>query len=314
MSRNPGKLPSWSSAILQRGRVHLQSKFPALLLAVVMAVAARGVVLDPDILFYGLGKTKNYTQSGPGSSSYVNFTFNAFVDRRDGGVLSGATLQGPLLGGTQTLTLNSAGADYSASFSGEATTAKGNLNGNFSDSTPGNAGTNYRLDLNTSGPSNPDYSVSFSLAGDSYPVDIPVATTNAGSWQGGEFVLNSGTAVSVGWSFPTYSSATDVILFNVENNSSGADAVDVKFSNGFTGGYTIAAGTLTAGQTYTGRITFARVVASNTTAISGAEGIAFYATETTFTIQAVPEPATCALLALGLGLVAWPVVRRRFKA
>lgn len=273
------------------------------------------MIVDPDVAQYGVGKTNGYTQSGPSTTTFQSFTFNAFVDQRAGGNLVGAVLQGPLLGGTQTLTLNAEGADFnSISFTGVPVTAKNNLNGNFSDSTPGNAGTNYRLKIDTSGAGSPDYDVSFSLAGDLYPADIPLFTLDNGAWIGGTYYADTvHNATQLSWSFPTYNSSTDVILLKIEPAAGGAEIVDEQFKGAFTGGFTLSQGLLTAGTEYKVQLTFARLVDQDTTTVPGVQGVAFYATETTFSFVAVPEPSTYVLLLLGLGSV-WISIRRRRSA
>jgi hypothetical protein len=267
------------------------------------------IVTDPDIKDYWVGKLKSYTQTGPGGPTFTDFTFQASVDLKPGGSLTLATLQGPLLGGAQPLAILSDYAEYkSASFSGEPTTAKGNLNGNFADSTPGNAGTNYRLNLTTG--SAAVYSVSLSLAGDRYPATTPLFTLDNGVWSNGLYYLNVGQTTNLGWSFADYNAATDVVVFSIHPKDQGAELVDLQFRGSQPGGYALNGNLLIPGAHYIAQLGFARVVDSPTT-IPGVEGFAFYGVETSFEFVAIPEPSTYALLALGLAMVGVSVARRR---
>lgn len=264
---------------------------------------------DPNIFQYGVGKLKVYTQSGPSTLNFSEFTFQAFIDLRPDGTLTSATLQGPLLGGTQNLTVYSGGADFqSVSFSGEPTTAKGNLNGNFADSTPGNAGTNYRLNITTV--PGTSYSVSFSLAGDSYVNTIPQFTLDNGAWSGGLYYVNAGATTNLGWSFGDYNPSTDVVLLTIRMKDHDEDLVDLQFQGSNPGGFALDGSQLIPGAHYIAQLGFARIVDSPTL-IPGAQGMAFYGVETMFEFVAIPEPSTYALIALGLGFVGFTLWRRR---
>lgn len=284
---------------------------PASVVFLLAALGAQAVIVDdPNIRQYGVGKRKGYVQTGPGQVAFANFTFEAFVDLKPGGSVLLATLQGPLLGGTQTLSITQDGVEYqSVQFTGDPTTAKGNLNGNFSDSTPGNAGTNYSLSFTTG--ANAVYSASFSLTGETYATTAPTFTLDNGSWNNGIYVLDPTQATHFGWAFSDYNAATDIVLFNVKPKTGGSELVEQQFQGNNPGGYTVNANQLTPGGQYIGELTFARLVDTSTTTVPGAQGFAFYALETSFEFTAIPEPSTYVLLMLGFGLVGRAVRRRR---
>jgi hypothetical protein len=113
-----------------------------------------------------------------------------------------------------------------------------------------------------------------------------------------------------GWSFSDFNSETDVILFSIRpTTGGGSDVVRLQFRESDPTGYTISPNLFQAGVDYTGQLTFARIV-DNPDDITDVSGVAFFSMETTFNIQAVPEPSTYAMMGFGLlGIVFW--MRRR---
>lgn len=289
---------------------------PSAIFLLLLSPLAGQVVLDQNIDQFGVGKRQAFVQSGPGSQqvAFTEFTFEAFIDLEQGGALTAATLQGPLLGGTQILSIDSFGSEYSsAQYTGDPTTAKGNLNGHFANSTPGNSGTNYTLNFTTD--PQLSYSVSFSLAGDQYVEDTPLLTINNGAWQNATYVVAStGEQTMFGWTFNDYNASTDVVLFSIRPTQGGVELVDVKFQGTNPGGYTVPANLFSAGTDYTVELTFARIVDNPTAQGLDAVGVAFYAVETSLALQAVPEPSTYALLGTGLAAVLIWSWRRRVAA
>ena len=170
---------------------------------------------------------------------------------------------------------------------------------------------NYTLSVNTTNTESWDYQLTLGLftEGGYFPTVSPVVQSQ-GTWSNGKLQLNAGSANNLGWEWSGYTQEMSAILLRIAD-SSGNTVFSREFKESYVSGYTVAADTLTAGQEYTLEISFLNGVDYETTDVPGATGIAYFSTQTNLTIQAVPEPSTCALLALGLGLVAWPVVRRR---
>lgn len=283
----------------------------AVSILLVFGISARAQV-HLDILQYGVGKTKNHVQVGPGAPEFADFTFNAFVDLREGGALAGAVLKGPLVGGQQALTLNSGGLDYtSASFNGEPTTAKGNLNSNFKNTDHQDPNTRYRLQIDVGTPSgSPEFDVILDLVGDSYADAAPVFVLDNGDWTAGTYFVDGDSVTNFGWNLASYNAETDIVLFDVKS-AGGATILDEQFRGTQPGGFSLAANSLTMGESYTVRLAHARVVSQDIASIPGALGVAFYAVETTLNIQVIPEPSTYGLLGLGLIAVLLPMLRRR---
>ena len=269
-------------------------------------------VTDPDIAQYGLGKSRRYVQTPPATVTPHRFAFSAFVDATTGGMINGGKLYGPLssflgVNGPQSLNLHAGGADFESTVYLD----QGSLDTDFPNDNSGNYV--LKIDAGTAGGALSggfDYAVSFMLGGDAYAADVPTLAINNGFWTDGNFVTDVNSPTSFGWTFTSYNAATDVVLFSIRPQGGGENLVNLQFQGSNPGGFTVNAGLLTSGQIYEGQLTFARIV-DNPTDVPGVMGVAFYAMETSFAIQAIPEPSTYALFALGLGVVGWSRWRRR---
>lgn len=282
----------------------------ALAVVLLAALGGQAAVVDPDVKQYGVGKSRRFMQTGPGTVTFADFTFEAFVELKPGGALQSATLLGPFVGGTQILALRTDEAGFeAAAFTGDPTTAKSNLNASYPDSTPGNIATNYSLTFVTG--ANATYSASFSLTGDAYPATTPIFTLDNGSWNNGAYLLDPAQATNFGWALPDFNAATDIVRFEIQPRAGGSELVEQQFQGSNPGGYTVGAGLLTPGVEYVGELIFARLVDTNTSTVPGAQGFAFYVLETSFNFVAIPEPPVYVLLVLGLGVVARTLRRRR---
>lgn len=276
-----------------------------------------GQVTDPNIAQYGVGKAHRYIQTDASTVTATSYGFNAFVDATSTGTINQAKLYGPLnsyldTNGPQDLTVRSdnSGADF---------TVTGYVDTNDLDASfPNDSNGNYRLRIDTGVAGGSiggtyDHEIQFNLGGDAYPTTVPLLTIDNGTWNSGTYeVAAPDAATHFDWNFTDYNSTTDVVVFSIRANNDGTEIARVQFQGSNPGGYTLAADSLLAGVDYTGELFFARIV-DNPNDISGVQGVAYYSVETTFAIQAIPEPSTYALMLLGGGLV-WLLSRRRKRA
>jgi hypothetical protein len=259
-------------------------------------------------------QTDATTFVGGFGSTNDQYSLNAFVDT-GGADLSAAPVLG-LPGDTSMFPSGSITFPTGASFSPTWPTGNGydeykyglgwpseaQLNsvdgsGNFT-FTLGNATAQPVLSLNTASPSFP----------------VSPTLTSGGTWSGGELLLDPTVTNTLTFNtsaFTGYSSGLggQIKFFLVDSNLEPISTPEVSQNVPSLGveepaltSFTLAAGTLVAGQTYTLQANYTQVEEINTESFSGTGitgspvGISDYNTTTFITIDTIPEPSTTGLL------------------
>jgi hypothetical protein len=286
----------------------------ALLIVAAMGVLRAAADPEPDVGDYGFGQVLKHKQTdGVTVTQDANpYSFQAFVSG-DGSHISNATISVPgANAAAYSLTTSDPGFKFGVSYQYSGTSSAALANSVF----PLSNG--YSLYFAT--PSNPTgYTVtSLDLTGGVFPSVAP-QVAGGGTWSGGTFLVD----VTDANNYITFNSFTgmtgaDYIVFDVWSTTDYHASTSWSHSNGtnFFLGPDQQSGLpyLTIGDSYQASVTFLKVITSDTASVPtlGSElGYSFMATRTYFTLQAIPEPSTYALLALGLGLVGFQRLRRR---
>ena len=159
--------------------------------------------------------------------------------------------------------------------------------------------------------------VSLTLSGDTYPTNAPAATVSQGSWSGGVLSIDPTQALTITTNQLLFGGSGGHISINLsgdlQNFTGGYDAFA---STGATGSLDVAAATFISGQSYTVKLQFSSLSSQDSTdnpngAGANSTNAAVYTDTTTFTIMAIPEPSTYALLMGGAALSGVLFVRNR---
>lgn len=149
----------------------------------------------------------------------------------------------------------------------------------------------------------------------------PTFTITGGFWSGGSYYVNPNQIVTITTNaFSAFTqNANAHIGFSIEESNGtqiyGTERLysDNPAADNFVS-YTISPNTLVSGRTYSVDASFAAVMSIDDTSIAGVTALAYLDRSTHFTLHAVPEPATYAILGgvLALAVAVWR--KRRWAA
>ena len=233
--------------------------------------------------YYVVSKASYYEQNSSSATALnaaVPYSFLAEIENLPTLPVTASSSVAPPSGGTGAIALTpfSAGYRYTAGYANQAALDAAFPNGTYT----------FHINTSSSG-----YVVPLALSPQSYPTNIPTIT-NSG-WASGDLVVNPAQSYTFTW----HGFAGFHLNFGIQGNGTGTfNGAAYSVANPTTGNasYTLAANTLTAGQNYQATLEFDTATAVNTTSVTGANGIAAFGDQTSFTIFAQTPGSAGALV------------------
>lgn len=275
-------------------------KTRTLVVVLVSAILPCGLVAQA-VDFVGVVKIREYNQTGAATTVEPSnpWSFEGFID--------GTGLTGSFPSGPNTLTPSGGSAGNFIYDSGDSNWVYSGNSSFSSQAALDTAFANGTYNLTVGG-----ISFSLGLTGDLYP-NMPLATVSAGTWTGGLLQLTAAQALA-GFSITsnTFTSWQTGGMSRVGiwgdgpsySQDANTDAAAFLTMN-------VAGGALTVGNTYSFTVEFIRLTEMSTALGTNALGVAGYVTNTTFSVQVIPEPSTYAVIFGALALAGVMIHRRR---
>ena len=284
----PGSIPARTPG--RYGDIRLIPVLSGLLSAGFVAAVSPQSLLASSGSYYVVSKASYYEQnstSAPALNVSVPYSFLAEIENLPTQPVSASSYISLPSGasGSIGLTSFSAGYRYTAGYANQSA-----LDAAFPNGT-------YTFHINTS---SGGYVVPLALSPVSYPVNIP-KISNSG-WASGDLVVDPTQSYTFTWNgFSGFH-----LNFGIQGNGTGTfNGAAYSVANPVTGNasYTLAANTLTAGQTYQATLEFDTATAVNTTSVTtganhttASSGIAAFGDQTSFTIFAQTPGSAGALV------------------
>jgi hypothetical protein len=270
------------------------------LMAIAGALVATALMSGQTINDFMVGKIYDGSQTSGSGSSFASPGYGIFTEVMGTGLSGTYTVATP--GGTVTspltLTGNASERQYevASTYADVSALNAAYANGDYTFAIPASGG---------------PFSPTLSLTGDAFPNTFSITGLTNGTWSGGNLVFNPGQSLTLTFdSFSGMVNGTDRIFFNADTG------YEIETSVAGTTSFLVPANSisLSAGQTTSAELVFAKVVDFDNTTISGASGMAVYATIVSITLQAIPEPSTYAAIFGTLALAGVAMHRRRRTA